>query len=575
VTAGHGTAGQVPVGTRTAGQRPDGTRSAGQGPDGTGTAGQGPDGTGTAGQGPVGTRTAGQEPDGTGTDRTRTDRTGTDGGAGPDRVGAVAAWRGALGDAHVEADAAALAALGRNTSAFRPRELVAALHPGTPEEVVEVVRIARRHRVPVHPFSTGRNWGLGSKVPPVDGCALLDLGRLDRIREVDEDRHYAVIEPGVSQRQLVEHLDRLGARLDLNLTGSTPGSSVIGNAMERGTGFRRHRTEDVRGLEVVLGTGELLRTGFWGSWAPIRSAHHYRHGIGPYLDGLFTESNLGVVTAMVVDLLPRPDELRMAMLSFDESALADVVDALSALYRAGTLREIAHVFNDKRILTMTGAATVPRWTGITALCGTVEQVELTTKELQRAMDAVGAGVGVVTAADAAAPGTDPMVTGMYDLHAGRPGEVFMRGLYQTLGDTGHVEDIDALDSSRHGMLACLPMYPMDGAAVAQGVALTEQVCARHGVVPAVTVNPIDADAAESVINLYFDTTDPAARDVAHACNRDLHRTLHAAGFRFYRADIETMPLLAELDPGLWRTGAALKAAFDPDRIISPGRYDRP
>lgn len=490
-------------------------------------------------------------------------------------AGAVAEWRELLGAGFVVDDPGELAELGRNASSFRPRTLVAALHPGSPEEVVELVRIARRHRVPLYPISTGRNWGLGSKVPPKDGCALLDLGRLDRIREVDEDRHYAVIEPGVSQRQLVDHLDALGARLDLNLTGSTPSSSVLGNAMERGTGFRRHRTEDVRGLEVVLGTGTLLRTGYWGSAAPARSVHHYRHGIGPYLDGLFTQSNLGIVTAMVVDLLPRQDELRMAMFSFAEDALAGVVDTLSALYKEGTLREIAHVFNDKRILTMTGQATVPRWTGITALCGPVEQVELAGKDLQRALDAVGAAVGFITAADAAAEGTDPMVRGMYDLHAGRPGEVFMRGLYQTLGDTEHVEDIDALDTTRHGMLACLPMYPMDGALVAEGIALTEQVCARHGVVPAVTVNPIDADAAESVVNLYFDTTDPAARDVAQACNRDLHRTLHGAGFRFYRADIETMPLLAELDPALWEADTALKAALDPDGIVAPGRYERP
>src|SRR5215207_4957246 len=493
----------------------------------------------------------------------------------PTVAAAVAEWRAVLGADFVADDADALSELGRNTSGFRPRELVAALRPGTPEEVVAIIEIARRHRVPLYPFSTGRNWGLGSKVPPVDGCALLDLGRLDRIREVDEARHCAVIEPGVSQRQLVDHLDDLGARLDLNLTGSTPSSSVIGNAMERGTGFRRHRTEDVRGLEVVLGTGELVRTGYWGTAAAARSVHHYRHGIGPYLDGLFTESNLGVVTAMVVDLLPRPDELRMAMFSFEEGSLAAVVDMLSGLYKNGTLREIAHVFNDKRILTMTGAATVPRWTGVTAVCGTAEQVELIAKSLQRALETVGAAVGFVTAAEAAAPDTDPMVRGMYDVHAGRPAEVFMRGLYQTLGDTEHVADIDALDFSRHGMLACLPMYPMDGAAVAEGVALTEEVCARHGVVPAVTVNPIDADAAESVVNLYFDTTDPTARDVAQACNRDLHRSLHAAGFRFYRADIETMPLLAELDPALWRTGAALKTAFDPDHVIAPGRYARP
>jgi hypothetical protein len=45
-------------------------------------------------------------------------------------------------------------------------------------------------------------------------------------------------------------------------------------------------------MEVVLGTGEVLRTGF-GQYPQARTTHLYPYGIGPYLDGLFTQSNFG------------------------------------------------------------------------------------------------------------------------------------------------------------------------------------------------------------------------------------------------------------------------------------------
>ncbi len=487
---------------------------------------------------------------------------------------ALAHWREQLGPRGVVTAPAVLAALVRNTSNFRPRAVVAALRPETPEQVAALVCIAREHRVPLYPFSTGKNWGLGSKLPPTDGCALVDLGALNRIREVDERRHYAIIEPGVTQRQLSEELARRGLKLLLNVTGSSPESSLVGNVMERGTGFTLHRAEELRGVEVVLGTGERLRTGYWSDQAPSRPAHHYKYGIGPYLDGLFTQANYGIVTAIVLNLVPRPEDLRMFLFSYEHAAVPRVIETLSTLFKDGVLRWMVHMFNDKRMKTVNNhRQDTPRWTGIGSIGGSPASVRFVSDQLQALLGPLCTGLHVFSEQDADAPGFDPVVRGMVRLHLGRPTTTFMHGLYNTLGTTMARENLDDLDSTRYGMLACLPLYPMDGGQVVEALRIVDDTCAPFGLVPAVTLNPMDADGLESVMNLYFDRRDAAEAQRAQRCNEQLHLNLMKAEFRFYRVDIENMRHVVSEDSPYWRTVRSLKAALDPANIIAPRRYN--
>ncbi|MFI2027875.1 FAD-binding oxidoreductase [Streptomyces buecherae] len=490
-----------------------------------------------------------------------------------DQDKAIAAWREILGtDALVRAPEE-LAAAERNTSAFPPRHLVAILRPTRAEQVTEVVRVAREHRVPLYPISTGRNWGLGSKLPVRPGGALLDLSGLNRIRSVDTRGRYAVVEPGVTQAQLADHLATHAPTLVANVTGSSPNSSVIGNLLERGTGFRRHRADEVRGLEVVIGLGELVRTGLWAD-PGARHAHHYRHGLGPGLDGLFVQSNLGIVTAAVVDLVPRREELRLLMFSFSEEVLAGVFDTVGELFTSGVLRSITHVFNDKRILSMSASTQVPTWTGVVAIDGSRAQVALTVAEASAALAAAGAAPREVSAEAVAGEAADPLLSAMYAVHSGRPSTAFLEGLHQATGATTvpDAATVDALDDSTIGYLACMPVIAVDGAAAQELVALVEGVCAEYAIVPALAINPMNADYAEVVINLYFDRTDPDQTRAAHACNDKLYRRLYAEGFRFYRVGIDAMEFLTEQDTAPWGVISQLKAALDPAGVIAPGRY---
>src|SRR5215469_17010792 len=118
---------------------------------------------------------------------------------------AIRHWASVVGPEHVVTSTSQLIAAETGTFATGHR-IPAVVRPANRIEVQECVRVANRWRVPVYPISTGRNWGYGSRMPAADGCALLDLGRMNRILDFNEDLAYVTLEPGVTQGQLVEFL---------------------------------------------------------------------------------------------------------------------------------------------------------------------------------------------------------------------------------------------------------------------------------------------------------------------------------------------------------------------------------
>jgi 4-cresol dehydrogenase (hydroxylating) len=153
---------------------------------------------------------------------------------------------------------------------------------------------------------------------------------MNRIVDFNEDL-LCHLEPGVTQTQLYEFLRERGSALWMDATGSSPRCSIIGNTVERGFGHTPHGDHfaNVCGLEVVLANGDWLRTGF-GRFANANAAPVYRWGVGPYLDGLFTQSNLGIVTQMTVWLMPAPEYFQAFFSIAEDSQLQALVDTLRA-----------------------------------------------------------------------------------------------------------------------------------------------------------------------------------------------------------------------------------------------------
>jgi 4-cresol dehydrogenase (hydroxylating) len=190
-----------------------------------------------------------------------------------------------------------------------PLEFVAGgfVAPASVEEVQAVVKVANRLRVPYWPMSTGKNLAYGGAAPLVPGTLVLDLKRMNRILEVNDDLAYALVEPGVSFFDLFRYLKDNGHKLWMSVPG--PGwGSIIGNGVERGIGYGYFDDQfaNSAGMEVVLPDGEMLRAGM-GAMSNGNSGSLVQAGFGPLVEGLFTQSNYGVVTKMARYLYPEPE----------------------------------------------------------------------------------------------------------------------------------------------------------------------------------------------------------------------------------------------------------------------------
>jgi 4-cresol dehydrogenase (hydroxylating) len=192
-----------------------------------------------------------------------------------------------------------------------PEEKVAsaAVAPYTVEEVQAVVRTANRYGIPLYPISTGKNLGYGGSAPVHSGSVVLDLKRMNRILEVNEKQAYCLVEPGVSYFDLYRHLQENGIRLWPDVPD--PGwGSVMGNALDRGAGYTsfqfRNHFDAHCGMEVVLANGDVVRTGM-GALPGAETWQMYKSGFGPWVDGIFSQSNFGVVTKMGFWLMPEPE----------------------------------------------------------------------------------------------------------------------------------------------------------------------------------------------------------------------------------------------------------------------------
>jgi 4-cresol dehydrogenase (hydroxylating) len=527
---------------------------------------------------------------------------------------ALAAWRATLGSPHVVDDEEALRRASTDIGAF-PGGMSALIYPAGTAEVQDAVRIANRHRVPLYAVSCGRNWGMGSRLPVRPGCVVMELSRMNRIHEINTRYGYAVVEPGVTQRQLHDTLQAQCPHLFFNVTGSSSQTSLVGNLLERGVGYFASRAEEGSGFEVVLGTGEVLHTGY-GHYPDCTTTHLYRHGLGPSLDGLFVQGNFGIVTRLGIPLTVRPPaNAALVCNAADEAGLAALVDGLATLIRGGVIHAVAHIGNRRRAESSLGPLAVQylreqgvpeaeltasvreflrkeTYDGYTAVCGlggTPAQLRLACREVRRAMRGITRVRFVderrlqwmrriTTWGSLCEPlrrkrALLPAVLEIYRLSQGFPTDGTIRGVYWPSGAEYDPAQPDPNLVKSIGWAYCLPMIPFSGEAARLAVERTESICRAHGLDAYITLNPISPRIMEGVVNIAFRRDDPTQVDTARRTLEALQDAYLEQGWYPYRLSVAEMErFVTEADP-YWGTIRDLKQVFDPNHILSPGRYN--
>ena len=224
-----------------------------------------------------------------------------------------------LGDA-ISAEAEHDEALGVRW--VRPRAVV---RPGSTPEVAAVVAAARKWGVPL--TARGSGTGLSGACVPCEGGIVVSFERMDRILEIDEANHVAVVEPGVTLAALEAALRETG--LIYPVFPGEQQASVGGNVSTNAGGMRavkygvtRHH---VLGLEVVLGTGEVLSTG--GKFVKSTSGYDLTQLV------IGSEGTLALVTRATLRLHPRAPHRTTLLAPF--SSVAEITDSVPTILTTG------------------------------------------------------------------------------------------------------------------------------------------------------------------------------------------------------------------------------------------------
>ncbi len=191
----------------------------------------------------------------------------------------------------------------------------AVVRPSTVEEVARVVALCAAEKIPIVP--QGGNTGLcGAATPDASGRELvLSLTRLNRVREVDPLNYTITVEAGVILADVQKAAAEADRLFPLSLGGE--GTARIGGNLSTnagGTGVLRYgNARDLAlGLEVVLPDGRV-----WDGLSALR-----KDNTGYDLKHLFigAEGTLGIITAAVLKLFPRPQALETALVAIDDPA---------------------------------------------------------------------------------------------------------------------------------------------------------------------------------------------------------------------------------------------------------------
>ena len=524
---------------------------------------------------------------------------------------AIGAWKKLLGNEQTIVDDVTLEKY-QNATFSTSANVLAVIKPQNSEQVSQAMIIANQYKIAIYPISTGKNWGYGSSVPASDNNVIMELSSMQRISDFSEELAHITIEPGVSQQQLYQYLHSQHSRLWMDATGSSPQCSIIGNAMERGFGHTPYgdHFNHVCSLEVVLPTGEIIHTGF-SKFPDAHASKTYKWGVGAYVDGLFTQSNLGIVTKLTLWLMPAPEYFQAfyIMIEHDEE-LEDLIETLRPLRLNGTIKSTVHIGNDYKVLSSVdrfpwhltngkpelSQQTVDilakewdfgAWNVSGALYGTQKEVQSARETITKAfkhkvkrlrfIDDNMLGMAVkfqqpykwLTKLDL--PQLLKVMVPVHGLKKGIPTPDIIASTFWRKRDDVPAEPNP--DRDQCGLIWCAPVAPTTGEHARKMVTIITETVAEFGFEPLVSMSMINERSLDNVISIIYDRSIEGQDDLAQQCHQALLTKFTKSGYYPYRLSIDAMNVLTDTEVNYQQFLSTIKKALDPNNILAPGRYE--
>ena len=481
-------------------------------------------------------------------------------------------------------------------------------------------------RFSLYPISTGKNWGYGTCQPAStdSNIMLLDLSQMDKIIDFDEELGLVTLEPGVSQQKLSDFLQSNNYDYMVPVTGAGPDCSVLANALERGYGITPY-TEHFTAVNAIQG--------FWADGQAFQSAiYHldktdekladksFKWGVGPYLDGLFTQSSYGIVSQMTIRLAKR----KAAFTSFfvqikDDSLLEQATPLIRQVLQnyEGIVGSI-NLMDKRRVLSMfaTNPAgysshqvmtanevdaiakklQTPGWTIVGTIYGSKAVVKAVKKEINQIFKQIPsmriysnspliaiANKVIFSLPDFLTKNIPLLTMAKEQLTSFNLGEEIMLGkpnrvaLKLAYWRNPNAESIDINnmqpDKDKCGLLWYAPLIPMKAEAMRRYVDFIREVCPKHNIEPFITFTNLRHDCVDSTIPIVFNLSNPQAVSDAHNCLRELVEKGLEKGYIPYRLNIDQQQWLLDKDNNYWRKVNEFKHTVDPNNILSPNRYN--
>lgn len=531
-----------------------------------------------------------------------------------------------VGADHVVSDAAEVKAHALDIIP-RAHSPVAFVYPGSVEEVAALVKLANRRGLSLWPCSKGKNWGYGAATPARSGAVVMVLERMNRIIDVNTELAYAVVEPGVTYRQLHQYLQERQIPLWLDCTDGPADGSVMGNALERGIGETDYGDHfgNICGMEVVLPEGSVMRTG-GGPMTGYKSWNTYKWGVGPYLEGLFSQGNYGIVTKIGMWLMPTPEYFLSCVFELTrEEDLPRLIDAMRRLQLSGAIKSKVHLVNDvvtfavlaepQKILAGAPFLTDARradlrrqyniapWSFAAGLYGTRGQVNANKALITRELSALGKlqfigdrklgilrGLTRILKRGTAMPPTRSlanwvsqrvvgkpvalleMMPNVHAIEKGYPSDYFVKhAYYKSKRPKPADDDIDPA-RDQCGLIWLGPMVPLSGRNVSEVLDMVKPLYQKHQFDFTTALMVGNARTVIALMSIFYDKDDPDETRRAEALYFEMGEVTQQAGYQQYRTSTIFMDRVLKSAPEFEAVCNRIKAALDPCGVLAPGKY---